>query len=107
MSVDHYRKDVKSLRIRKVLVRWHVHRFRVPPEPLKVIERAGACRKNVDQEIAVVHKNPFAAVVALNADGAFAHRLQSRFNLVTNGVALPGIGYRTHDKIIGERGNFF
>jgi len=61
----------------------------------------------MDQEIAVVHQNPFARIVALNAHGPFAHLLQAAFDLVANRVSLPAVGDRANDEIVGKRRNFF
>ena len=76
------------------------------PEPLEIVKRARRLRKDMHQEISVVHEDPLAGIVAFDAHGKFTCFLQRLFDFVGNGVRLARVGNRANDKEIRERRDF-
>ena len=76
------------------------------PEAFEVVVGAGLCLEDVDDEVAVVYKHPFAAVVALYADRRFAGAFELDVDFVANGLVLFGTGASADDEIVAEAGNF-
>ncbi len=61
----------------------------MPPQPFKTVIFARHRRQNVNDEIAVVHQNPFGVLVAFDADRLFAVLLQLLGDGVTDRLNLP------------------
>lgn len=83
-----------------------IDRFGVAPEALELVISTGGFGKDMHEEIAVIHQNPFGCIVPFDADRNFAGLLQLLFDFVADGMPLARIGRRADDKEIGERGNF-
>ena len=60
----------------------------------------------MDDEVAVVHQNPFGGIIAFHADRQFSRFLQLLSNFIGNRMALPCIGNGTDQEVIGERSDF-
>lgn len=69
-----------------------IDRFGVTPEALELVISPGGFGKDMDEEIAVIHQNPFGGIVALDADRKLAGLLQLLFDFVADGAALARIG---------------
>jgi hypothetical protein len=78
----------------------------VPPEALQIVVIPGLLLENMDQEIAIVYQDPFAAIVALYADWHLPLALQLEVDLVANCLILPGAGARADNEIVAETGYF-
>ena len=76
------------------------------PQPLEIVERARRLRKDMHQEIAVVHEYPFPGIVAFNTHGKLSHLFQSLLDFVGNRMRLTGIRDRANYKEIGEGSDF-
>jgi hypothetical protein len=80
--------------------------FGVTPEALEVIVRARGFREDVNDEIAVIHENPFSGVVAFDAVRQLAGLFQLFFDLVGDRVRLSWIRGGADDEEIGKRSDF-
>jgi len=72
----------------------------IPPQSLQVV--VGPCLggENVDDQIGVVHQDPFGLLVALNMGGSLADFFHSHFDFVANGTDLGGRSARTQKECI-------
>jgi hypothetical protein len=77
----------------------------VPPQPLQVVVAAGSIEEYVDDEVAVVHQDPFGVVVSLHIDRQIAPLLESEVNLIGDGLILADVRSSTDDEMIGEAGD--
>ena len=60
----------------------------------------------MNQEVAVIHEDPFRRIVAFDADRKLADRFQPFLYLISNGVPLPGVQNRADNEVVGKRGDF-
>src|ERR1700758_5133378 len=67
------------------------HGLRVAPQPFEVVIHARLLRKNVDQEIAVIHQHPFGVLVAFDACRVLALLFQRLLDLIRDRLDLPGV----------------
>ncbi len=74
----------------------------MPPEALEIVVSPGLLRKNVHDEVPVVHQDPFRVIVALDADREASEELHPESGLVADRLDLAGVGSRADDEEIGE-----
>jgi hypothetical protein len=78
----------------------------VPPQALQVVIAAGSIQKDVNDEVAVVHQDPFGVLVTLHTDRQITPLLQPEVNFVGDCLILADVGACTDDEMIGEAGDF-
>jgi hypothetical protein len=71
--------------------RIQIHGLSMTPEPFQLIIGSGRIGEDVNQEISVVHKNPFGGGVSFHAEGQFARGFEISVDFVTNRLPLPGV----------------
>ena len=59
----------------------------------------------MDQEIAVIHQDPFGVIVTFQTDRQFAYLLQPQLDLSTDRLMLPGVRPVADDEIVREARN--
>ena len=75
------------------------------PEPIEIVIRSSRCRKDMNQNVSVIHQNPLSGVVTFDADWPFPYFLQSRFHFVADCLTLPRIADRADYEEISKRGD--
>jgi len=60
----------------------------------------------VNQEVAVIHEDPFRGIVPFNANGKFAKGFQPFLDFIGYGMPLPGIQDRADDEVVRKGGDF-
>jgi hypothetical protein len=60
----------------------------------------------MDDEIAVIHQNPFGDIIAFNTERKLTHFLQLLGNCIRYGMRLARVGNGADDKKVCERSNF-
>lgn len=78
----------------------------MPPETFQVVVGAGACQKNVDDEIAVVLENPLGVFVTFDADRELTLVLQLQVDFIADGLILPRAAAGTDQEVVGKGGDF-
>lgn len=56
----------------------------------------------MNQEIAIIHQDPFGGIVAFHTDGHFPGELELLVNFITHSMPLSRIRNRTDEKKISE-----
>ena len=74
-------------------------------QPLQPVESPLLCRKDVDDEVNVVHQNPFGVGITFHTRRDVAVLLQLHLNLIGYRLVLPRIRAVANDQRIGEGGH--
>lgn len=60
----------------------------------------------MDDEVSIVHQNPFGCVIAFHTDRQLSSFLQLLSNFIGNGMALPCIGNGADQEVVGKGSDF-
>lgn len=61
----------------------------------------------MNDQIPIIHQDPFGVVVAFDADGEFASRFYLKVDFVADSLILPYVVSGTNQEVIRETGDLF